>query len=390
MSIGIKNGKLHTINTCNIKLILLFLILSFVSVSGAGTRNDKGWIIVIDPGHGGRDPGAIGSYSKEKTITLAVALKTGKYIEQNIKNVTVLYTRRNDSFVELKDRATFANKNNADLFISIHANWAKPNNIQGTETFIMGLAKDQQNLEVAMKENEVILLEKDHSTKYEGFDPKSPESYIMFSLTQNIYQKQSTALASKIQAQYKETNHRIDRGVKQAGFWVLYMTTMPSVLTETGFITSTTEEKYLNSEEGEDYIASSIFRACRDYINEIDSKSGISTVTDQIPEPKVTDPVQIITPAEDIEYMVQVATSSVRIETIPGNFKGLKDIIEIGGQDRFRYASGRFTEYSDAVSYRKKLEEVYPDAFVIAVKGTKILPLQEALEKKRKNKNIDK
>ena len=151
----------------------------------------------------------------------------------------------------------------------------------------MGLAKDQQNLEVAMKENEVILLENDYSTKYEGFDPKSPESYIMFTLMQNIFQEQSTGLASKIQTQYKEKYNRNDRGVKQAGFWVLFMTTMPSVLTETGFITNPAEEKYLNSKEGQDYIASSIFRACRDYINEIESKSGISTVKIQNQEPEV-------------------------------------------------------------------------------------------------------
>ena len=165
------------------------------------------------------------------------------------KNVKVVYTRKDDTFVDLKERANIANRNKADLFISIHVNGEKSKKIQGTETFIMGLAKDEANLQVAMKENEVILLEKDYTTKYEGFDPKSPESYIMFTLMQNIYQQQSTLLAAKVQSQFKERVSRTDRGVKQAGFVVLFMTTMPSVLIETGFITHPSEEKFLSSAE---------------------------------------------------------------------------------------------------------------------------------------------
>lgn len=257
-------------------ILFFFALLIFTGSNSAIASNiDNGWVIVIDAGHGGNDHGAIGSYSSEKDITLAIALKTGEYIKKYIKNVKVIYTRKYDTFIGLRERANIANKNNANLFISIHTNGVKSNNIQGTETYIMGLAKDKQNLEVAMKENEVILLEKDNSTKYEGFDPKSPESYIMFTLMQNVFQKQSTDLASKIQTQFKDRVSRIDRGVKQAGFWVLFMTTMPSVLVETGFITNPTEEKFLNSKLGQDYLASAIFRACRDYINEIDSKSEL-------------------------------------------------------------------------------------------------------------------
>lgn len=384
MSIGIKNGKLHTNNIYVVKLIFLFIAFIIVSGSASALKNDKGWVIVIDAGHGGKDPGAVGSFSYEKNITLAIALKTGEYIEQNIKNVTVIYTRKNDTFVELRDRANIANKNNADLFISIHANWAKSKNIQGTETFIMGLAKNDQNLEVAKKENEVILLENDFSTKYEGFDPKSPESYIMFTLMQNIFQEQSTGLASKIQTQYNEKIYRTDRGVKQAGFWVLFMTTMPSVLTETGFITNPSEEKYLNSKQGQDYLASALFKACRDYISEIDSKSGMSPVKNQnpVPEPDISTPV--ISPAGEIIFMVQIVTFSSKKEVKPGNFNGLTDVVELDTRDRFRYATGSFTDYSAAVRYRKKIETVYPDAFVIAVKDNKILPLQQALEQKNK------
>jgi N-acetylmuramoyl-L-alanine amidase len=387
MDTGIKNDKLHTINIYSIKLFFIFLVLTICSVSATIVKDQKKWVIVIDAGHGGRDSGAQGVISYEKNIALAIALKTGEYLEHNLNNVTVLYTRKNDTFVELQDRATFANKSNADLFISIHANWAKTKNIRGTETFIMGLAKDEQNLEVAMKENEVIMLENDYSTKYEGFDPKSPESYIMFTLMQNIYQEQSTNLASKIQTEYKEKIKRIDRGVKQAGFWVLFMTTMPSVLTETGFITNPDEEKFLNSKQGQDFIASSIFRACREYVDELDSKSGISAVKEQKsvpnPNPVKTDAL----PSTEIQYMVQVAASASQTEIKPENFKGLTDVIEINSIDRFKYASGRFAEYNDAVKYRKKLTDIYPDAFVIAVKENKILPLQQALEqKKEKNK----
>src|SRR5665647_1589659 len=234
MSTGIKNGKLHTINICNATLFFLFITLSTFSSSASVNKYDKNRVIVIDAGHGGKDPGARGAISNEKDINLAIALKTGEYIEQNIRNVTVIYTRKDDSTVELRDRPKIANKANADLFISIHANWAKSKNVMGSE------------------------------------------SYIMFSLTQKVFQEQSTDLASKIQTQFRERVNRNDRDVKQAGFWVLYNTKMPSVLVETGFITNSSEEKYLNSKEGQDYLASSIFRACRDYINSIDSKSSIS------------------------------------------------------------------------------------------------------------------
>jgi N-acetylmuramoyl-L-alanine amidase len=283
MDTYIKNGKPRTKYICTFKMIfLLFLPILFTSFSPV-RGDEKTWVIVIDAGHGDKDPGALGLTTREKNINLAIALKTGEYLEQNVKNIKVLYTRKSDVFVGLKERAEFANKNKADLFISIHANWAGTQAIRGAETFVMGLSKDEQNLEVAMKENEVILLEDDFSSKYEGFDPKSPESYIIFSLMQNVFQEQSLDLATKIQNQFRNRAGRIDRGVKQDGFWVLYMTSMPSVLIETGFITNPDEEKYLASVSGQEYIASAIFRAARDYINEVDKKSYISTGIDQAP-----------------------------------------------------------------------------------------------------------
>ena len=286
MSTGIKNGKHHTINIYKVKLFSLFIITTTISSSAEGVKNGKNWVIVIDPGHGGRDPGALGAISREKDINLAISLKTGEYIERNIKNVTVIYTRKDDSFVELIDRPKIANKANADLFISIHANWAKSKNVMGAETYIMGHAKDQQNLEVAMKENSVMLLEDDFSTKYEGFDPKSSESYIMFSLTQKVFQEQSTDLASKIQTEFRERVNRNDRDVKQAGFWVLYKTKCQVYWLKQDLLPILLKRSILTQKKGQDYLASSIFRACRDYLNDIDSKSGITWKKNQNPDTK--------------------------------------------------------------------------------------------------------
>ena len=383
MSTDIKNDKQHTNNIYNSRLILILIILLIPSVLFSIDKLNKTWIIVIDAGHGGKDPGALGSFASEKNITLAIAMKTGEYIEQNLKNAKVIYTRKNDTFVEVRDRASIANRNKADLFISIHANWAPSKKIQGTETFIMGHTKDDANLQVAMKENEVILLESDYTTKYEGFDPKSPESYIMFTLMQNIYQEQSTLLASKVQTQFKNKVSRVDRGVKQAGFWVLYMTTMPSILIETGFITHPTEENFLTSKQGQDYLASAIYRACRDYIGEIDSRSGISAIQNSGTDAGREKMPAGIKAADQIFFMVQIATSSAKRELKPENFNGLTDIAEINENERFKYVTGSFAEYSDAASYRKKIESDFPDAFVIAVKGNKTVPLQEALEQKK-------
>ena len=384
MRSDIKNGKECTNNIIVLKLLsIVFMLMLAISLQSV-IASEKTWVIVIDPGHGGKDPGAIGSISREKNINLAIALKTGEYIKNNINNVKVLYTRDSDIFVGLNERADFANKNRADLFISIHTNAISKKTIKGTETWIMGPAKDEENLAVAMKENEVILLEDDFSTKYEGFDPKSPESYIMFTIMQNTFKEQSTWLASNIQSQFKNRAGRVDLGVKQAGFWVLYMTTMPSVLVETGFITNQDEEKFLLSKEGQDYIASAIFRASRDYINEIDKKSQIitSAETENMLAGDSSDAYSGSV-SDELVFMVQITASVEKKEIKPGNFKGIKEITEIPSDGRFRYATGAFANYQEAADYRKKIVDFYPDAFVIAVKNNKILPLQEALNLKQ-------
>ena len=234
-------------------------------------KNFKVRTVVIDAGHGGKDPGTLGKITREKDIVLKIALKTGKYIEANLPGVDVLYTRKTDKYVDFQARADVANKNKADLFISVHANSIVGANAFGTETFVMGLHKDNSNFEVAKRENSVILMDENYKEKYEGFDPNSPESYILFSLNQSAYQENSLKFAQKVEDQFKNRVGRSSRGVKQAGFLVLWMTTTPSVLIETGFLSNSKEEAFLASENGQDLIASGIYRAFKEYKTEIES-----------------------------------------------------------------------------------------------------------------------
>ncbi len=227
--------------------------------------------VVIDAGHGGKDPGCSGFGSKEKDIALDVAIKLGEFIRQNMEDVKIIYTRKSDVFVELHERAAIANRNNADLFISIHVN-SGPAGLYGTETFCMGLHKSEQNLEIAQRENSTILMEQDHKEKYEGFDPKSPQSYILFSLYQSAFMANSTKLASKIEKEFAETNNRHSRGVKQAGFLVLWKTSMPSVLVETGFLTDTTDANYLKEEKGRVDTAWGIYSALEEFKTEMEGE----------------------------------------------------------------------------------------------------------------------
>ena len=221
--------------------------------------------IVIDAGHGGKDSGALGVTGfQEKKLVLAVALKVGKYIETNLPNVKVVYTRDGDEFIELFERANIANKNNADLFISIHANSASSASAHGTETFVLGLHKTEDNLEVAKRENSVIKFEENTDKNYK-LDLNSPEGMIHLSMMQKAYLDQSIKLASKVQEQFTERVNRQDRGVRQAGFVVLYKTAMPSILIELGFLTNADEERFLKSETGQDYMASAIYRAVKEY-----------------------------------------------------------------------------------------------------------------------------
>lgn len=250
---------------------LLIAITLLISSSIAKPTPPKSFTVVIDAGHGGHDPGTRGKKVKEKDIALKIAMKLGTYIEKGLLDVKVIYTRKNDRYLALDERADIANKNKADLFICIHANAIVSTKAYGTETYVMGLSKENGNFEIAKRENSVILLDENHEERYEGFDPSSPESYILFSLTQSAYQENSLKFAQKVEEQFKNKVGRTSRGVKQAGFMVLWLTTMPSVLIETGFLSYPKEEDFLMSDKGQDLIASGIFRALKEYKLQLES-----------------------------------------------------------------------------------------------------------------------
>lgn len=258
-------------NILIISLLTFSLIMTGFLPSGERASEFKLRRVVIDAGHGGKDPGTVGKASREKDVALSLALKLGQYIEELMPDVEVIYTRKSDTFIELKERANIANRNRADLFISIHCNATTTPGVYGTETFVMGNKNFNANFEIVKRENAVILLEDDYKENYEGFDPKSPESYMMFNLMQKAYFANSLSLAEKIESDFVTRVNRRSRGVKQAPFYVLWTTSMPSVLVEVGFLSNANEEKYLNSKDGQTYIASGLFRAVKAYKEEIES-----------------------------------------------------------------------------------------------------------------------
>lgn len=255
-------------NFATISLLSAIFVLSSFTV--LEKKQYKVQTVVIDAGHGGKDPGCHGKKSKEADIALKVALELGRIINENLPDVKVIYTRDKNHFVELHDRAGIANKANADLFLSIHCN-SGPSHVSGTETYTMGLHTSEGNLEVAKRENAVVLQENDYLEKYDGFDPNSPQGHILFSLFQHAFIEQSLKLAQKIEEQFETRVGRSSRGVKQAGLLVLWKTTMPSALVEIGFLTNSKEEAYLMQNTNQVYMASAIYRALKEYKLEIES-----------------------------------------------------------------------------------------------------------------------
>ena len=359
-------------------ILLSFLFSAFMMPSHPPT--DK-FVVVIDPGHGGKDPGTSGKFSKEKDIALAISLKVGKYIEENLKDVKVLYTRKTDVYPEVHERADFANKNKADLFMSIHVDGFANTKVYGTSSFVMGLAKNDESLAVAQRENAVIMKEDDYKSKYGGFDPNSPESYIRISLEQNAYLELSLSLAAKIQDQFKNRAMRKSRGVQQAGFLVLWRTTMPAVLIETGFLTNPAEEKFLNTEHGQDLMASGIYRAFRDYKNEISAK----TVSEE--ELQKLDSLNMANSTPDdsgIRFKVQIASSTKQIEAIPKNFSGIENVQQIEMDGRYKYTVGNQRDYQSAYTLYKKIKKKIPDAFLVAFKDGEKISVKKAKKELRK------
>jgi len=347
-------------------IIALLLFPSYFALSQQKIRK-----VVIDAGHGGRDPGALGKHSMEKDIALSIALKTGAYIEQYLPDVEVIYTRKTDVFVDLHVRADIANKKEADLFISIHCNANPSSQPYGTETYIMGLHKSKANLEVAKLENAVIFNEENYADMYDGFNPNNDEDYITLTLFQNSFLENSSIMASKVQDQFRERVSLKDRGVHQAGFLVLYKTAMPGILIETGYLTNSRDEKFLRTEEGQVYIASAIYRAFKEYKQELESQSAEVQV------------VQSDTPAtegkDEVIFKVQFAVSKKQKD--PGKFKGLEGVEEYHHNGMYKYAVGNETSLDDATNLQNRMrrERQYKDAFVIAFVNGERVTVDEAV-----------
>lgn len=342
------------------------------------------FIVVIDPGHGGKDPGARGSSALEKDINLSVSLMLGKMITNTHKDVKVIYTRQTDKFVGLDERANIANRNKADLFISIHTNAVKRATVRGTETFTLGLARSDENLEVAKRENAAILLEEDYQQKYEGFDPNSSESYIIFEFMQNTHMEQSISFASEIQKGFVNVK-RQDRGVRQAGFLVLRKTSMPSVLVELGFITNKEEERYMKSTTGQKQLTESIYNAFCRYKREIDRKKGVlnsnMTVNTTVDAYESTQDKAASTPtttqqqqqasSSAIIYKVQILTSDKKLSNNDKRLKGYKNTDYYIEKGMYKYTYGESTDLDAIKKIRKSLLKDFKDAFIVSFQDGK-------------------
>ncbi|MFO7869059.1 MAG: N-acetylmuramoyl-L-alanine amidase [Bacteroidales bacterium] len=345
--------------------------------------------VVIDAGHGGKDPGALGKKAKEKDLTLAMALKTGELIEKHIPDVDVIYTRKTDEFVELHKRAEIANTNSADLFISIHVNANRNRTAYGADSWVMGLHKSQANLEVAKLENKVISIEDDFKTKYEGMSAQNTDAIIVHTMMQSANLELSATLASIVQDQFRERVGRRDRGVRSAPFLVLWKTTMPSILVETGFITNEKEEAFLMTELGQDYMASAIFRAFRDYKNMIEKKTNFDVDTAFINRfslayDTVSNPTTSVNNA-DTYFSIQLASSKNNIETTSENFKGLKNVFILQENNVYKYLVCNNTDYEIVRERLEGVRELYPTAFIVAIKDNKRINLKKALKQQNKN-----
>lgn len=400
---------MQTMKTIHIIIVTLGITILANLVSFA--QNNPSYAVktvVIDAGHGGKDPGACGKISKEKNITLSIALKTGGLISTNLPDVKVIYTRTTDEFIELHRRAEIANKAKADLFISIHVN-ANPNpDASGTDTWTMGLAKNEANLKVAKMENNVISLESDAS-QYKGMSANDNEAIILHNLQQGAFCDNSLALAGMIQKQFREEVGRKDRSVHQAPFLVLWKTAMPSVLIETGFISNTEEEIWLNNSDNQAEMAYAIYNAFVEYKNYIEKRSNgnmsvtptttntqSSSTTTKTQSSTTTKPVtpQKTTPTQsqtvqksvqnsfDITYSIQIGAGKEKNPCTPANFKGLNGVYVVEEDGLYKYYYGKTATYKEITTLMQDVKEKYPSAYIIARdKDNKKLQVSEARKK---------
>lgn len=341
--------------------------------------------VVIDAGHGGKDPGAIGKKAKEKDIALAIALKVGNYIEQNIKGVKVIYTRAKDEFIELYKRAEIANKNKADVFISIHVNSHTSSKPYGTATYVMGLQKSEDNLEVTKLENSVILKEEGYKKNYNGYDPNSAETQIILTLLQNAHLEQSLVLAAKVQNQFRTRAGRKDIGVRQAGLVVLWNATMPAILVETGFISNPDEEKYLITDQGQSILASAIYRAFKEYKIEIEKNSATTYSTSNSTNGTPTTLVKNTNQKHGVIFRVQIKSASSPIEKNSPELNGFEQVKEYNFKGIYKYYVGESDDFPEIIKIQSEVRKKVPDAFVVAFKNDVRISISEAMKEIGRN-----
>lgn len=378
-----------------------FILIVLAAFSTSGFAQNSKFKVVLDAGHGGKDIGASYHGFAEKKIALSITLKVGKILDKN-SGIDVIYTRDSDVFVELNERAHIANKNNASIFVSIHCNANENTSAEGYETYVMGMHRNASNLEVAKKENEVVTLEKDYKIKYNGYDPNSPESAIGVSLLQEEYLNNSISLAKRIQDGMATDFGRKDRRVKQAGFLVLRQISMPRVLVEIGFVSNKREGAYLNSEEGQNEIATGIAKAIISYKNEFygsgkeekptekyvlptpEKPEVKETVVEKIAKPEESKPIKNETASSNggVVFKVQISASGKNLDLTPANFKGLNNLsVTTDNGSLYKYMYGNASNYNDA---KQNLAEAkakgFEGAYIVAFKDGKKINLQEAIK----------
>ncbi len=397
--------------TGRIVIIAIFIIAAATSALTGQEQPGVLKKVVIDAGHGGHDSGAVSGKLLEKDVTLAVAKKLGALITENYPDVDVIYTRKTDVYVDLDKRADIANKAKADLFISIHVNSSKGTQPSGTETFVMGVGKGKDNLDVAMRENNVITYEADYSTKYQMYEPGSVESLIMISLMQYAYQEQSLTMAGIVQEQYRKAKFP-NRGVKQAGFLVLWFTSMPSILTELGFIGNASDQKMLTSEVGQNRYARSLFNSFSLYKTRLDGKgsqiilpeddddpsenaedrsatvadgdSGTAKKPGDTPATKPAQPAKESPKASDtkrgVTFAVQIKSSSTKLNPgskVFGEHSGKVSEVRVG--KLYCYYVCETASYDEATKSKNDIRKTVSDAFVIAMRGGRTIPVKDAI-----------
>lgn len=371
----------NTMRSNRLKEVLLFGLLVFMAFPGSLAQSDtKPFIVVLDAGHGGRDPGNVGNGFKEKDIVLDVTLQVGKILEAE-PGFDVVYTRKTDVFIELYDRAPVANRIDADIFVSIHCD-SHHTQAYGAGTFVMGLDKSAKNLNTAKKENEVIFLEDNYEETYAGFNPNSPESLIGLELMQQEYLDQSIMLAGLIQANMVNNLKRRDRSVRQDVFWVLHHSYMPSVLIEMGFLTNNSEGPYINSKKGRKEMAREIAKGIINY------RKNLALATSDFQDPVITETEieQAIDSAserifEGVVFKVQLAASSRKLATKPQNFKGLKDVTRQKEDGMWKYFYGATSDYNKIELMKAYAREKgYDSCYVVAYRDGVKVKLSEILE----------